>query len=240
MPKPNPFENPELFLSEPTGLPSNPGPSTAGPSTAAPATDPRVDQLSLDVAKLSQNLAVVVKHLKDQAKPKPEAVPEIRPEPKRSKATSSPWTIRLPSPGVPSAGDAWLWVQRLVFVCLVGLVIVLLMRQNPAADDNANELMAAYGRSVEAIQLGTSALAIDMRALATKVRENSTTPMPKADLLKAIQDSVRRATLVSGEGPMKALDQIDPWNSDVVADRLDSSADAFEDIAKTVERLKKP
>lgn len=189
-------------------------------------------------------MSVVVSHLRSQSpkhEPKPEPIPEIRTGrvTERSKPTASPYTIRLPS---PSLSGAWPLLQRVAFIALIVAVVYLLFRQSDPIDTNTNELKATYSRSVEAIRVLANNQSLDLRETAKAIREAAAAGrvMPKEDLFKAIQDSTRRAMLAAGEGPLKALDTIDPWNADVVADRLDSSADAFEDVAKTIERLKKP
>ena len=240
---PNPFENPELFVP-----PSANSPSATLDPHVDPRVDPRVDQLSGEIGQLRGKLDQVIRHLKQQAAAQatPQAAPQaanspdpqppyVQVRPDRGYGASAPrgkHVLRLPSPA-----NAWPYAQGVMFFALILLVIYLSMRQPTDVNPDANELRAAYTRSVESIRNGSNTLATELRALATQVRGSSMTDKELGDKLN---ESIGRAMLSAAEAPMKALDEIKPWNTDVVADRLESAADGFADVAKATERLKRP
>lgn len=244
---PNPFENPELFVPQSANSPS---PTLDPPADHqfAPRVDPRVDQLSGEIGQLRGKLDQVIRHLKQQAAA--QAAPQAAPQAGNSPDPQTPYVQVRPDRGygttaprgkhvlrLPSAANAWPYAQGAMFFALILLVIYLSLRQPTDINPDANDMRAAYARSVEAIRNGSNTLATELRALATQARGSA---MTNKELGDKLNESIGRAMLAAAEAPMKALDEIKPWNTDVVADRLESAADGFADVAKATERLKRP
>jgi hypothetical protein len=240
---PNPFENPELF-----GISGDPladaSPSAPG-YTPAPARDARVDSLASDVESLGKKINTIIAHLKKQeqireqrpqptftTQPVPPEPVHIRTEDARARTARKPYTIRL-----PQTKNAWPYFQVVAFVALSLAVVFLLFRGQPDPGSEDNQLRAAYTRSVQAVKAGSQSLSVDLMDLAKQVREQQ---LSQEKLDEGLKSSIQRAMLIAGEGPMKALNEIQPWDPQTVAGRLESSADAFGDIAKSIERLKAP
>ena len=239
---PNPFDNPELFdiprLQPEPSQPTAPAhaPVHASVAQTAAAYDPRVDQLNADMATVKRNLDVVIKHLKQQARPadpRPTEAPQVnvRADRVHGATSSGRHVVRI-----PSLPNAWPYLQVVAFAALILLVIVLLIRQPVGPQPDANDTRAVYHRNVEAVRTGTATLAQQLRDLAKQTRGSQMTAKEVGDKLN---ESIGRSLMAAAEAPLKSLDDINPWNTDVMADRLESAADAYDDVAKSTERLKR-
>lgn len=250
---PNPFENPELFqVPAPITRPAtsedmfaSPQPSPASPPPVSPPpTDPKVERLTAQVEALTSSMNQVIRHLRskqadDGTGPKrmaPETTPP-RVDTTGGRPRRKPYTVRIPK---LSLANWFPYLQVLAFLGLTAAVVFLLFRGHGPDDSGQNEVRAAYQRSVTALKLGSETLSTELMTIANDIRKtsDSDTPLTKQQLDGRLTTAIKNAMLAAGEGPMKALDSIDPWDAKIVAERLESSADAFSDAAKALERLK--